>query len=69
MKQSKTEWLGILKFFEHEEEDYLGNFWSNNYTEYESKGYRNKMLPIEEYLNKFRPDLKVIINDLKKSDT
>ena len=61
MKQSKTEWLGILKLFEHEEEDYLGNFWSNNYTEYESKGYRNKMLPIE--------DLKVIINDLKKSDT
>ena len=55
--------------FEHEEEDYLGNFWSNNYTEYESKGYRNKMLPIEEYLNKFRPNLKVIINDLKKPDT
>ena len=34
--------------FEHEEEDYykpvgLGNFWGNNYTEYESNGDRNKI--------------------------
>ena len=30
---------------------------------------RNKTLSIEEYLNKIRPYLKNIINDLNKSDT
>ena len=46
--------------FEHQEEDYyklvrVGDFWSNNYIEYESKGDRNKTLSVEEYLNKIRP--------------
>ena len=47
----------------------VGNFWSNSYIEYESNGYRNKTLSIEEYLNKIKPCLKDMINDLKKSDT
>ena len=42
-------------------------FWSNNYIEYEGKGYRNKTLSVEECLNKIRPYLKDIINNLKKS--
>ena len=42
---------------------------SNNYIEYESISDRNKLLPVEEYLNKIRPFLTDIINDLKKSDT
>ena len=59
---------------EHEEEKYykqvrVGNFWSNNYIEYESNGDRNKTIPAKEYLNKIRPCLKEIINELKKSDT
>ena len=42
---------------------------SNNYIEYESKGDRNKTLSVEKYLNKTRPYLKDIINNLKKPDT
>ena len=45
----------------------VGNFWSNNYTEYENNGDRNKTLSVEEYLNKIKPYSKGIINDLKKS--
>ena len=50
----------ISNLFEHEEENYykpvrVGNFWSNNYIEYENNGGRNKTLSIEEYLNKTRP--------------
>ena len=64
----------IRKLFEHKEELYykpvrVGNFWSNNYIEYESNGDRYKILSVEEYLNKIRLYLKNIINDLKKSDT
>ena len=49
----------IMNLFEHEkeEENYykpvrVNNFWSNNYIEHESNGYRNKTLSVEEYLNK-----------------
>ena len=64
----------IRNLFEHEQEDYYkpvkaGNFWSNNYIEYESKGDRNKIVSVEEYLNKIRPYLKDMINNLKKPDT
>ena len=66
----------IKNLFEHEkeEENYykpvrVSNFWSNNYIEYKSNGDRNKTLSVEEYLNKIRPYLKDIINNLKKSDT
>ena len=43
--------------------------WSNDYMEYESNGDRNKTLSVEEYLNKVRPYLKNIANNLKKSDS
>ena len=61
----------IGNLFEHEEEYYdkqvwVGNFWSNNYIEYESNSDRNKTLSVEEYLSKARPYLKDIINDLRK---
>ena len=57
--------------FENEGEDYykpvrVGNFWSNSYIEYKSKGNR-KTLSVEEYLNKIKPYLKIIMNNLKKS--
>ena len=60
----------IRNIFEHEEEVYYkpvraGNFWSNNYTEYKTKGNR-KTLPVKKYLNKIRPYLTNIINNLKK---
>ena len=64
----------IKNLLEYEEENYykpvrVNSFWSNNYTEYESSGDRNKTLSVEEYLSKIRPYLKDIINNLKKSDT
>ena len=37
----------------------------NNYIEYESKGDKDKILSIEEYLNMIRPHLSNLINDLK----
>ena len=58
------------------QEDYykpvrVGKFWSNNYIEYEyeSTWDRNKKLTIKKYLNKIRPYLEDIMNDLQKSDT
>ena len=47
----------------------VSSFWSNNYIDYESNSDRNKTLSVEEYLNKIRPYLKNIINNLKISDT
>ena len=60
----------IRHLFMNEEEDYNkpvreGNFWSNNYIEYESNGDRNKTPSVEEYLKKIKPCIKDIINDLK----
>ena len=48
----------IRNLFEIEEEDYYksvreGNFWSDNYIEYKSKGAR-KTLSVKEYLDKIR---------------
>ena len=59
-------------FFELEEDEYnkpvrVGKFRSNIYIEYKSKGNR-KTLSVEEYLNKIKPYLKDIIDDLKISD-
>ena len=53
--------------FESDEDDYyepirIGNAFSSNYIEYESKGDENRTLSIEEYLNKVRPYLSNIIN-------
>ena len=47
----------------------IATIWNKNYIEYESSGDRNRRLSIQEYLNKIRPYLKDIINDLKRSDT
>ena len=47
----------------------MESFGSRNYIEFESNRDRNKALSIKEYLNKIRPYLRFIINDLKKSDT
>ena len=38
-----------------------GNFYSNNYIEYESNGDINKTLSIKEYLDKIKPFSKDII--------
>ena len=64
----------IRNLFKDEEEDCfksvrVDSFWSNSYLEYDSNGDRNKTLSVEEYLNKIRPYLKDITNNLKKSDT
>ena len=59
----------IKNLFEHEEdENYykparVSTFWSNNYIEYKRNSDRNKILSVEEYLNKIRPFLKDIINN------
>ena len=51
MKQSKIR--NTINLFQHEEEENyckpvrVGNFWSNNYLEFESNGDRNKTLSIE----------------------
>ena len=63
----------ISNLSEHEEKDYykpvrVGNFRSNNYTEYESHGDRLITLSVEEYPNKIRLYLKDIRNDLKESN-
>ena len=34
--------------------------------EYESNSYRNKTLSVEEYLNKIRPYVQDVIDDLKR---
>ena len=47
----------------------IGNFWSDNYIEHKSNRDRNKTILVKYYLNKSRPYLKDLINDLKKSDT
>ena len=62
----------ISNLFEHEEDYYkrviVNNFWTNKYSEYKTKGIK-KTLSVEEYVNKIKPYLRDIINDLKKSDT
>ena len=64
--------LRHYKFF-WEEEDYYKpvkavNIWSNNYIEYKNNDNR-KTLSVQKYLNKIRPHLKDIINNLKKYGT
>ena len=64
----------MRNFFELGNEDYykptrVSNFGSNNYIEYESNGYIDTNLSIEEYFDKIKPCLIDIIIDLLKSDT
>ena len=42
---------------------------SKNYIGYKSNGARNKKLSVEEYLDKIKPYLQAIVDDIKKSDT
>ena len=57
--------------FESDEDDYYkpirtGNAFSSNYIEYESNSDKDKSLSVKEYLNKNRPYLSDMINDLKR---
>ena len=47
----------------------VNNFRSNNYIEHKNNDDKNRLLSVEEYLNKIRPYLKGTINDLKKFGT
>ena len=56
------------------EEDYqkpkrVSSFWSNNYIEHESNGYKNSNLSLDEYYNKVKPYLRDILMDLQGPDT
>ena len=64
----------IRNLFEYkkEEENYykpvkVNNFWNNNWIEYKSD--KNKILSVEEYLNKIRLYSRDLVNDLKQSGT
>ena len=63
----------LFELAEEEESSYksvgVSNFWSNNYIEYEINGDRSQTLSVEEYLNKIRPYLKDIINNLESFNT
>ena len=59
--------------FEHEKKKEISyepvkviNFWSNNYIEYKSNGDKDRILSVEEFLDKIRPYLRDIINDIKQ---
>ena len=52
------------------DEDYYkpivtNNAFNNNYIQYESKGNKDKILTVNEYLDIIRPHLRDIINDHK----
>ena len=60
----------IRALFESDEDDYYkpiktSNAFNSNYIEHKSNGDTNKYLSIKEYLNKIRPYLSDMINDLK----
>ena len=60
--------------YEKQEQNYykavrVNNIWSNNYIEHKINSNENRILSVDEYLDKIWPYLKGIINDLKKSDT
>ena len=46
----------------------VGNFWNNNYIEYESNDDKHKALSIKDYLDKIKPHLKDTTKNLKQSD-
>ena len=55
----------ITTLFKQEDDYYkpttVGNFWNNNYIEYESSSDRNKNLSVKEYLHKIKPYLRDVI--------
>ena len=63
----------LENIFEQKEDDYYrpiraGNFYSNNYIEYESKGDSSRKRIVKEYLNEIKLYLRDVIIDLQKSD-
>ena len=64
--------LNIRTLFESDAKDYykmcyyyICSAFDDNYSEYESNGGKDKTISVEEYLDKIRPYLSNIINDLK----
>ena len=60
--------------FVQEKEDYykpkrVNNFWNNNHIERENNGDENRVLSLDEYLNKTKPCLRDMIINLQKYDT
>ena len=56
-----------------EEESYhkserVSNFWITNYFEYKNNRDKSKTLSLKEHIDKIKPYLKDIINNLKKSN-
>ena len=54
---------------QEKEEDYykpkrVDNLWNNNYIDYGSKGDKNRVLLLKEYLNRIKPYLRDIIINL-----
>ena len=73
-KQIKDKIIKDIRTLFKQEDDYykpirVGNFWNNNYIEYESSGDRNKNLHLKEYLDKIKPRLRDKLINLQKSDT
>ena len=63
----------IRTLFEQKKQYYetkrVDNFWKNNDIEYESSGYKNIDLSLDEYLNKIEPYLGNMIINLQNFDT
>ena len=64
----------IKTLFKQQKEYYykpvrIGNFWKNNYIEYEISGGRNKNLSVKEYFKEIKPYLRDIIINLQKSNS
>ena len=64
----------IKTIFKQQKEYYykpvrIGNFWKNNYIEYESSGGKNKNLSVKEYFKEIKPYLRDKIINLQKSNT
>ena len=63
----------LFEYKKEEENHYksakVNNCWNNNYVQYKSNGDQNKIASVEEYLNKIRPYLRDLVNDVKQSDT
>ena len=70
IKAIESKRIRYIKNLFEQEEDFgkpvtLGNFYNNNYIEYESNDDRNKTLSVKEYLEEIKPCFKDIINNLK----
>ena len=70
---NKEEVLRVIRTLFEREEDYykpvkIGNAFDHNFIEYERHGDKDKTLLIEEQLDKFRPNISDMINDIKTQD-